>query len=262
MHMGGVIVNDNKSMIYFYSVLFVVFTLLAYVVDLNGQYHFVKLNSPFISNSFCFAILSGILTGVIVALAAELRQYLLHKRQMKNNLYAIASELYALISVQKASLMYYVNNPSITIPENIGEDYAQQPILVRISQFRAIDYSTFSKKDNIQLALKSFAQQIDLIERTVRNLIKLQIVHKKIQISLLEKYDDKRKVTSSSPVMLAALHEENNAFKECLITIDAFCSVFEKIDGSRFSWKRDKNVIDEMGKKIESDIYFEPKKNK
>lgn len=127
--------SDNKTMIRFYSILLLISASLTYAVDLNVQYNFVVLNSSLISHSFCFAILSGVLTGVIVALAAEVRQYMLHKRQKRSALYAIASELYALISIQKASLKYYINNQNIPIPENIGGDFAQQPILVRASQF-------------------------------------------------------------------------------------------------------------------------------
>ena len=250
--------SDNKIMIRFYFGLFLVLALLAYTVDLNSQFHFVALNTPFISNSFCFAILSGILTGVIVAMATEIRQYLLHKRQARNSLYAIVSELYALISVQKASIKYYINHQDISIPENIGGDYAQQPILTRVSQFRAIDYATFSKKDDVRIALKSFRKQIDMIESTTRNLVNLKIARNEVQITFLEKCDNRTKVTASSPVMLNALHKEHNALKECLISIDGFCSAFEKIDSEKFSWKQGKKAVDEISNKIQDNVYFKP----
>ena len=120
-------------------------------------------------------------------MATEIRQYLLHKRQARNSLYAIVSELYALISVQKANIKYYINHQDISIPENIGGDYAQQPILARVSQFRAIDYATFSKKDDVRIALKSFRKQIDMIESTTRNLVNLKIARNEVQITFLEK---------------------------------------------------------------------------
>ena len=255
-------VSDNKTMISFYFGLFLVSALLTYTVDLNSQFHFVKLNSPFISNSFCFAILSGVLTGVIVALTVEVRQYLLHKRQARNALYVIASELYALISVQKASLKYYINNQNISIPKNVGGDYAQQPILVQASQFRSIDYATFSRKDDVLLALRSFRKQIDMIESTARNLVNLQIARNQTQIAFLEQYDNKSKVTAASPVMLNALYEEHNALKDCLATIDVFCTAFEKLDSERFSWKQGKKTVDEMSKKIEENVHFNPEQKK
>lgn len=152
---------------------------------------------------------------MIVALAAEIRQYLLHKRQSRHSLYTIVSDLYALISVQKASIKYYINNPYSTIPENIGGDYAQQPILSRISQIPAIDYSTFSKKDTIRLALGSFARKIAMIEQATRNLINLQIAHNQTQISFLESNDTQSKVSAASALMLNALYEEYNALNAC-----------------------------------------------
>ena len=248
--------SDNKTMIRFYSILLVISAALTYVVDLNGQFHFVQLNTPIVSNSFCFSILSGVLTGIIVALAAELRQYLLHKRQARNALYAVASEMYALISVQRASLKYYINNQNSAIPENIGEDYAQQPILLRVSQFRSIDYSPFSKKDNIRISLKSFRKQIDLIENTARSLIDLKIAYNETEIAFLGKKDSESRVTASSLTMLNALHEEHNALKDCLVAIDDFCLTFERIDNNRFNWEQGKKAVDDLGKKIEADVHF------
>ena len=40
--------SDNKTMIRFYLILLVVSAALTYAVDLNGQFHFIKLNSPLI----------------------------------------------------------------------------------------------------------------------------------------------------------------------------------------------------------------------
>lgn len=250
--------SDNKTMIRFYSIIFVVSALLTYIVDLNDHFHFLKLNTPYISNSFCFAILSGILTGVIVALAAEIRQYLLHKRQSRQSLYTIASNLYALISVQKASIKYYINNPCSTIPENIGGDYAQQPILSRISQIPSIDYSTFSKKDIIRLALGSFTGKIAMIEQATRNLISLQVAHNRTQISFLESNDTQSKVSAASTLMLNALYKEHNALNDCLIELANFCSAFEKYDGESFQWTQGKKAIDDMSKQIEVNIYYDP----
>lgn len=250
--------SDNKTMIRFYSILLIVTALLTYAVDLNAQYHFAALNSPLISNSFCFAILSGILTGVIVALAVEVRQYMLHKRQACSDLYAIAAELYALISVQKASLKYFITNQNVPIPENLGGDYAQQPILMRCSQLRTVDYSPFSKKDNIKLELKAFRKQFDLLERSVRNLTSLQIAHNRVQISLLEKRDLSGKVTAAAPRMLNTLHEEHNALKDSLTIIDKFCASFEKLDSTRFTWSQGKKITDDICKKIEADVHYNP----
>ena len=250
--------RENKTMIFFYFGLFLISALLAYIVDLNSQFHFLVLNTPFISNSFCFAILSGILTGVIVAIATEIRQYLLHKRQARNSLYAIVSELYALISVQKASIKYYINHQDISIPKNIGGDYAQQPILYRISQFRAIDYATFSKKDDVQIALKSFRKQIDMIERATRDLVNLQIARNERQIAFYEHYDSESKVTATSSEMLKVLQEEYNALKECLVSIDRFCSAFEEFDNEQFLWKPGKKEVDEVSKRIQENVYYKP----
>ena len=114
-----------------------------------------------------------------------------------------------------------------------------------------IDYSPFLKKDTIQISLKSFRKQIDLVETTARNLTTLKIAYNETQMAFWEKKDNESKVTASSLVMLNALHEEHNALKDCLVAIDDFCSIFERIDNKRFSWKQGKKVVDDLGKKIE-----------
>ena len=250
--------SDNKAMIRFYAILLVVSAVLTYMVDVNVQFGFIRANSLFISNSFCFAILSGILTGVVVALAAEIRQYLLHKRDAINVLYSIASELYALISVQKASIKYYINNINASIPENIGGDFERQPILVRSSQLKTIDYVPYSKKDDIRLALKEFLKQLDMIECAARNLVDLQIAYNQTKISFYEKNDNQSKVTAESSIMLNALKEKHGVMKECLEVLNGFCSEFEKTDSKHFKWKSGKKAVDDMSIKIEKNAYYIP----
>ena len=250
--------SDNKTMIRFYAILLVASAVLTYMVDLNEQFYFIKVNSIFISNSFCFAILSGILTGVIVALAAEIRQYLLHKYEAAKALYTIASELYALISVQKASIKYYINNMHASVPENIGGEFARQPILVRSAQLKTIDYVPYSKKDDIRLALKGLMRQLDMIESTARNLVDLQIAYNQTKISFYEKNDNQSKVTAESSIMLNALHKKNSSMKECLDVLNNFCSEFEKIDSKHFKWTSGKKIVDDMSVKIEKNAYYIP----
>ena len=141
--------SDNKKMIHFYSLLLIISTLLTYLVDINGQLHFLSLNTPWISNDFCFAILSGIVTGLIVALAAEIRFYWLHKRQAQKTMYSAALELYKLISMQKATLYYYIHHPDAVIPESIDGENRQQLIQKHVDCLNWVDYSVFAKKDPV-----------------------------------------------------------------------------------------------------------------
>lgn len=252
--------SDNKTMIRFYSGLFLTSALLTYAVDLNSQFHFIAVNSPLISNSFCFAILSGVLTGIIVALVAEVRLYLLHKRQSRNALFAVATELYGLISVQRAHVTYYINDAAADIPENIGDEHARQPILVCTGYLKTIDYSPFSKKDHIRIAAATFYARLYDIESGVRNLASLQIAHTEVQKAFLKNYDVSSKVTASSPLMLSALQKQNDDLKICLDILDEFCGTFEQVNNNHFNWQRSKEIADDLSKKIEADPYFRPDK--
>ena len=226
-----------------------------YLIDLNMQCHFIILNSPWISNNFCFAVSSGVFAGATVALAAEVRQYLLNKRQAQDALYAIATKLYVLMSVQSAVIAYYIKHMDAVIPENMGGEYARQPIFDCIKHLKTIDYSTFRQRDAFNKALQLLNTQICGMESCIRNLTNLRIVYNKIKIV---DNDSNKKITASSGNMLKELNIEYNALQKCLSEINVFCDAFEMIDNKRFNWQQNKRTIDEMAKKIEDNIMYDP----
>lgn len=246
--------SDNKIMIKFYAFIFIVCVFLTYIVDLNEQIHFVKLDSSFISNSFCFAILSGILTGVIVALLIEIRQYLLHKRQARNVLYVLTLNLYGTIYQQKAWFTYYINHRDSVIESNIGHNYIQQVILTYCAQLKTVDYNTFSKRDKLKAPCDLFYQQVCEIEGLVRNFLELQIIYNHVKISFLKNGDISGGVTTSSLEMCQVLQEKKKELENSLVLVENFGRVFEEIDKKNFSWTKEKKKIDEIAKKIEEDV--------
>lgn len=250
--------SDNKTMIRFYLGLFLISALLTYVVDLNSRLHFIVLNSPLISNSFCFSILSGILTGVSVALVVEIKQYCSRKRQVCNTLYAVALELYNLLTIQKAGIAYYIDHPAVAIPQNLCGPQAQQPIYYCVSQFRMIDYNTFRKNDNINEALKKFINEIVFVENMTRNFTNISIAYNETKIKAIEKQNFKSEVTSASSIMLSALQKGMSELEKCLSDIDDFCRAFEKMDNSRYKWSQSKGIASDMEKQIKQDIFYNP----
>lgn len=250
--------SDNKTMIRFYLGLFLIVALLTYAVDLNSKFHYIVLNSPLISNSFCFSILSGILTGVAVALFAEIKQYCLRKRQARDTLYVVALKLYNLLIIQKAGIVYYIKHPVEVIPKNLCGYQVQQPIYSCISQFGMIDYNTFGKNDNINLALKNFSKRMFFIENTVRNFTNISIAYNEVEIENIKKHTCIGKVTSESVIMSNALQKGIKELENCLSAIDDFCSAFEKIDNKCYRWNHSKAIASELEKQIEQDVYYSP----
>lgn len=247
--------SENKVMIRFYLWVFAVFALLTYAVDLNSQFHFIVLNSPLVSNSFCFSILSGVLTGVVVALAVEIKQYFSRKRQARALLFGVASELYGLLAVQQAAIAYYIEHPSETISKNLCGDSSQQPINYHILQLKMADYNTFKKSDSINGALRILANQISFIEKTVRGFINIPIAYNKTELNAFKMNDYNSKVTSASTLMLSTLQKITEELEKCLSDIDAFCGAFEKLDNSRYSWNEIKESISEIEQQIRKNVH-------
>lgn len=247
--------SENKLMIRFYLWVFAVSALLTYAVDLNSQFHFIALNSPLVSNSFCFSILSGVLTGVVVALAVEIKQYFSRKRQARAFLFGVASELYGLLAVQKAGIAYFLDHPSESIPKNLCGGSSQQPINYHISQLKMADYNTFKKSDSISKALSKFANQMSFIEKTVRDFINIPIAYNKTELNALKMNVYNSKVTSASELMLSTLQKITEELEKCLTDIDAFCSAFEKLYNSRYTWNQIKESTSEIEKQIRKNVH-------
>lgn len=205
---------------------------------------------------------SGILTGLIVALAAEIRQYWLNKRNTQNLLYNTARELYGLISNKRAGLKYYINNGDKNIPRNIGDDDIIEMILLRIKYLKNVDYAVFWNswyKGDITDALQMFNEQLYTMEGTVTHLLEIKIECIKMEMILLEYNKESREIIESSRIM-KVLNEKYLELEKSLEDIEAFCNVFEKVDSLRFMWSRDKSRMIEMAENIAKNIYYNPMK--
>lgn len=250
--------KDNKAMIRFYTISLAVSAMLTYIIDLNQQLHFLTLNSPWISNTFCSAIMSGILTGLVVALAAEVRQYWLHKRQAQGSLYSCASSLYSLITVQCSQISYYIENTTASVPQNLGGEHAQYPMQCQTTALRSIDYEPISECDSIYEALCAFEQHIFEMEKAIRDMICLRIAHNRVQNEIILLNGLNRDVTSASPIMQESLLDTNDRLRQGLESLDKFCCAFEQVDKRRFPWTQYKHHVEEVGCKICKDPYFQP----
>ena len=116
--------RGNKKMIWFYAILLSISLVITYLIELNSKMKFIIVNFFYIFFSFCFVIFFGILIGLIVVLVVAIWQYWVNKTIALDLLFFYLLELYALITVQQARIMYNINHPN----ESSVEGYAKKDI--------------------------------------------------------------------------------------------------------------------------------------
>lgn len=245
-------------MIKFYSALLFISLIITYIVSINKELKFIAIDSPYISNEFCFAIASGILTGLIVALAAELRQYYLNKQAALNMIFYTLVGIYGIAGNQKAALTYFLNNPEEIIPQNMSKTNSNELVKIKLDQINFTDYSPFSEKDNLFKAIKDFKNNIYTIEKYVNKLSNIDICRNNIQIEQLENGILNGSVNSSYNTMKKTLTEVIKNHEEILMIVDNTCSIFYNKNQKKFNWKEKKEIANAFFKNIEKNAYYIP----
>lgn len=232
--------RGNKKMIWFYSILLCIFLIITYLIEINREFKFISVNSPYISFDFCFAISSGILTGLIVALAAEIRQYWVNKTVALDSLFASLLELYALITVQQARLLYYINHPNEKIVEGYARKDNQTELLSPLKAIERVDYVSFLKRDKVYISLNLFKTKSIEIETAINNLVNIDIAYNEVKIKQLENDGKTGSVTALDPLILTALNEENGELDNCIKHIEQVCFAFFNTDDKKYNWNAKK----------------------
>lgn len=245
-------------MIKFYSALLFISFILTYIVSINKEFKIIAIDSPYISNEFCFAIASGILTGLIVALAAELRQYYLNKQVALNIIFSSLVQSYSMISIQKARLKYYLYHKDEPIPSKYSDISNKEQIIMTINQINFVDYSPFYKKEILLSKFNKIKKDYLCLQQNIMKLNNIDICHCKIKIEQLEKGINNGNVNSSNAKMNKVLNQTINDFGKLLNYIDNICLEFYETNKTKYNWIKDKEEIDSLSKKIEEDYLYQP----
>lgn len=156
--------NTNKHMIQFYGWLSLLSLTGTYLISLNEQLDLIQSSIIGLSNSFCFAITSGIFTGVLVALAIEVRQYQLSKHELQVELYKKASELYSKVNVCCKFIDHLIACDEILSPIEGSEIRKLNEDCLELA---AIDYVPFLKRDKVFGAYCNFSSQMGFIHQSI-----------------------------------------------------------------------------------------------
>lgn len=249
--------KENKINIVIFFCITIVFILLTYRISILEQ----EWSYASMKREFLLAIFSGMSGSSFVVLFSELIKYRLNKKNIENALYGNLRELYCqLIKQIKYTEMLFLN-PKMAVAENAYS--ANVPAMNSfINAIKFFEYKPF-KINQFAINLKNFQQsEIVSFEKYLTACMTF------LQISILEtKIEKSKQILNYSPTssdekvgeVLKVMKAE--AEKRCK-TVEEFIASLDKICRHRFSWEKDKAVIDTLSfkanaKDIHSFFYAE-----
>lgn len=236
--------STSKKVIYFTSAFSVISLIFAYLISVNMELHFFTIDSPIISNNFCFAIATGFFASMLIVLVCEIQKYFLSKRGTEDFLYSQYSMIYGELLTMKWLMQIMDQDHTKTVP---GQLLVRSMEIIK-SQMNAAfsaDYTTFCKKNRLQIAHNEFRENnyhnLTIFLNDCRN---LEIAVNMDQMNSLKLIGIQSNPTASSYYTGRTIQILLQKIEEHI----AYCgSIMEELDEScnkRYHWNERKVLID------------------
>jgi len=129
--------------------LSVVLMLLTYNISLIDENRWIILDTPWLSNSFAFAILGGSFASSLVVFACELQKYQSIKRQTEDYIFGQLFSLYAQVTIIHYNTKRQLNDISSPVSSNLIDEIANRGKMC-LTNLSSIEYITFCKHNSLE----------------------------------------------------------------------------------------------------------------
>ena len=217
--------------------------LLTYAISLNMEMWFININSHAISNSFLFALFSGIFASTLVVLICELNKYYDTKKKVENSLYIQFAFLYVQLLIIRNNTAKMLQNPN----ERLAQNLLQIPTSnsnASLNAIRNLEYCTFRGKSSIELALKSFIGNGNIkLEDFLTNCKFLEIAINEDKIEFMKGGNFSPIITSASDKTHKVLSILNKNVEGFINEIDSLIIKIDNACNNRFIWVERRNAM-------------------
>lgn len=217
--------------------------LLTYAISLNMEMWFININSHAISNSFLFALFSGIFASTLVVLICELNKYYDTKKKVENSLYIQFAFLYVQLLIIRNNTAKMLQNPN----ERLAQNLLQIPTSnsnASLNAIRNLEYCTFRGKSPIELVLKSFIGNGDIkLEDFLTNCKFLEIAINEDKIEFMKGGNFSPIITSASDKTHKVLSILNKNVEGFINEIDSLIIKIDNACDNRFIWVERRNAM-------------------
>lgn len=147
--------STSIKVIRFTAILSTISLVLAYLVSINMELHFIVLDSPIVSNNFCFSVMTGFFASMLIVLVCEIQKYCINKKGTEDYLFSQYGMLYGELLNMRWLLQIVDHDHTKIVP---GQLLVRSMEIIK-SQMAAVfsaDYSTFHKRNRLQIVHDEF----------------------------------------------------------------------------------------------------------
>ena len=233
--------KSNIKTIKFLTILSVVLLLVTYSISLNDENRWIILNTPWLSNSFAFAIAGGTFASSLVVLACELQKYQSIKRQTEDYIFRQLFSLYVQVTIIHYNTKRQLNDISSPVPSNLTDEIANKGKMC-LTSLTSINYFTFCKHNVIKKQLVQYRGKSGTrIRLFLQNSVFLKMAINEDKIALLKQGRDVS-ITSDMPKTHQTLKKIFDDSSVVLTFIEKSLDIINKECKKRYHWselKRD-----------------------
>ena len=233
--------KSNIKTIKFLTILSVVLLLVTYSISLNDENRWIILNTPWLSNSFAFAIAGGTFASSLVVLACELQKYQSIKRQTEDYIFRQLFSLYVQVTIIHYNTKRQLNDISTPVPNNLIDEISNRGKMV-LTSLSSIEYYTFCKHNAIKKQLVQYRGKSGTrIRLFLQNSVFLKMAINEDKIALLKQGRDVS-ITSDMPKTHQTLKKIFDDSSVVLTFIEKSLDIINKECKKRYHWselKRD-----------------------
>lgn len=208
---------------------------IVFMVNYNMEKGSITLQSPFISNNLVFSLISGICTGFITVIIANLYKYHLDKREKRENIYVFLRSLYYELYYWKCNIEEIDTKNDVNGTVNFFESVWTKVEYLKNNLYN-IGYCSFFYKDKIERiyenSLNEYLEKIPEINLT------LKYYNCAVPTDKINEISNIKDVKTSFQI-LSILNKQlvNN-----INSLDEIIERFEK-ELKKERWKMDKTII-------------------
>lgn len=234
--------KSNIYTIKFLVILSVVLLLATYCISLNDENRWIVLNTPWLSNSFVFAIFGGTFASLLVVLACEIQKYQSIKRQTEDYIFGQLFSLYSQVTIIHYNTKRQLNDRVSPVPSNLIDEIANRGKMC-LTSLTSIDYFTFCKHSIIKKQLIQYRGISGTrILYFLQNTVFLKMAINEDRIDLLKKGKDVL-ITSDMPKTRRTLKKIFNDSSVVLSFIENSLDIIDKDCKKRYHWSELKRKI-------------------
>lgn len=231
--------STSIKVIKFTSILSFIFLVITYLITINIDGGFVKLNTIWISNNFLLTGFGGMFASTLVVLLCEINKYLIDKKNTENQLFFQTVYLYQALFIMQHNILDFQLHPNTQIPNNVFDNTAQM-VKSQVCYLQGVDYSCLTRGNVIERKLISFKKDTSLKFTSIENgmtLIRRAILEERINNRQCNKIDPDY-ITVSNVKVAKVLSDQARNLIPVIEEVSDFLRIIDDNCNNRYDWDK------------------------